>query len=307
MEQQLEQLKTQNNLINELKGAQHKYFTETIKSQFEPVIDKIKQQTQQVKSNNEEMKHIRQQQMNIDKANHELTAAQIQAINQPIIQALEHQKQYLEGQTRINGDQNQVLQKIEDLKTNIAVLKQRADPDLIREHGEEMRELTLRTVPLQIDKRLAEKVNESIIQYENEYRNVIAVGARALGEEFNPDELGTETLRNKLKTKQTETQKKIAKLMGQKEVLDRQIALNKQLEQAKLDRETTKARLEAVGKHSDTYNAALREAAARKAEIETENKKLEDIRAQIADVMNNNADIYQNVLSKFNGLIEIDP
>ena len=91
-----------------------------------------------------------------------------------------------------------------------------------------MRELTLRTVPLQIDKRLAEKVNESNIQYENEYRNVIAVGARALGEEFNPDELGTETLRNKLKTKQTETQKKIAEVLGQKEVLDRQISMNKQ-------------------------------------------------------------------------------
>ena len=307
MNQQLEQLRTQNNLINELKGAQHKYFTETIKSQFEPVIDKIKQQTQQVKSNTDEMKLIRQQQMNIDKANHELTAAQIQAINQPIIQALEHQKQYLEGQMRINGDQNQVLQKIENLKTDISVLKQRADPDLIREHGEEMRELTLRTVPLQIDKRLAEKVNESNIQYENEYRNAIAVGARALGEEFNPDELGTETLRNKLKTKQTETQKKIADILGQKEVLDRQITMNRQLEQAELDRETAKARLEAVGKHSDTYNAALREAALKRAEIEAENKKLADISKQVADVMNNNAGIYQNVLNKFNGLIEIDP
>ena len=307
MDQQLEQSRTQNNLINELKEAQHKYFTETIKSQFEPVIDKIKQQTQQVKSNTDEMKLIRQQQMNVAKANHELTAAQIQAINQPVIQAFEQQKQYLENQMRINGDKNQLLQKIEDLKTDISVLKQRADPSLIRAHGEEMRELTLRTVPLQIDKRLAEKVNDSIIQYENEYRNVIAAGARALGEEFNPDELGTETLRNKLKTKQIETQKKIADIMGQKEVLERQLTMNKQLEQAKLDIETTKARLEAVGKHSDTYNAALRETATRKAEIETENKKLEDIRAQIADVMNNNADIYQNVLNKFNGLIEIDP
>ena len=67
------------------------------------------------------MKLIRQQQMNIDKVNHELTAAQIQAINQPIIQALEQQKQYLEGQMRINGDQNQVLQKIENLKTDIYI------------------------------------------------------------------------------------------------------------------------------------------------------------------------------------------
>ena len=47
----------------------------------------------------------------------------MKAINAPLIQALENQKQQLENTMRVNGDVNGLAQKIEDLKTDIQVLK----------------------------------------------------------------------------------------------------------------------------------------------------------------------------------------
>ena len=300
-------LNAQSNAINDFKDAQKRFIEESLKHHFDGLTTQLDNQTKDIKRMTETQQMMNAEQNKIKNAQFELTEAQIKAINAPLIQALENQKQQLENTMRVNGDVNGIAQKIEDLKTDIQVLKQKATPQQIQEHAEDVREMTLKAAPLQITKRLAEQTNSSNIAYEKLYSDVVESGARALGEDFKIEDIGTPALNEKLKNKNVEIQQKRALIAKQHETINKQLELRKSLENAELEKEIANARLEVVDEHSSSYNNALKIAAKKRVQIENETKKLDEMKKQVEDVQEHHEKMYSDILHKFNSLMEVDP
>ena len=300
-------LNAQSNAINDFKDAQKRFIEESLKHHFDGLTTQLDNQTKDIKRMTETQQMMNAEQNKIKNAQFELTEAQIKAINAPLIQALENQKQQLENTMRVNGDVNGIAQKIEDLKTDIQVLKQKATPQQIQEHAEDVREMTLKAAPLQITKRLAEQTNSSNIAYEKLYSDVVESGARALGEDFKIEDIGTPALNEKLKNKNVEIQQKRALIAKQHEMINKQLEMNKSLENAELEKEIANARLEVVDEHSSSYNNALKIAAKKRVQIENETKKLDEMKKQVEDVQEHHEKMYSDILHKFNSLMEVHP
>ena len=300
-------LNAQSNAINDFKDAQKRFIEESLKHHFDGLTTQLDNQTKDIKRMTETQQMMNAEQNKIKNAQFELTEAQIKAINAPLIQALENQKQQLENTMRVNGDVNGIAQKIEDLKTDIQVLKQKATPQQIQEHAADVREMTLKAAPLQITKRLAEQTNSSNIAYEKLYSDVVESGARALGEDFKIEDIGTPALNEKLKNKNVEIQQKRALIAKQHETINKQLELRKSLENAELEKEIANARLEVVDEHSSSYNNALKIAAKKRVQIENETKKLDEMKKQVEDVQEHHEKMYSDILHKFNSLMEVHP
>ena len=300
-------LNAQSNAINDFKDAQKRFIEESLKHHFDGLTTQLDNQTKDIKRMTETQQMMNAEQNKIKNAQFELTEAQIKAINAPLIQALENQKQQLENTMRVNGDVNGIAQKIEDLKTDIQVLKQKATPQQIQEHAADVREMTLKAAPLQITKRLAEQTNSSNIAYEKLYSDVVESGARALGEDFKIEDIGTPALNEKLKNKNVEIQQKRALIAKQHEMINKQLEMNKSLENAELEKEIANARLEVVDEHSSSYNNALKIAAKKRVQIENETKKLDEMKKQVEDVQEHHEKMYSDILHKFNSLMEVHP
>ena len=300
-------LNAQSNAINDFKDAQKRFIEESLKHHFDGLTTQLDNQTKDIRRMTETQQMMNAEQNKIKNAQFELTEAQIKAINAPLIQALENQKQQLENTMRVNGDVNGIAQKIEDLKTDIQVLKQKATPQQIQEHAADVREMTLKAAPLQITKRLAEQTNSSNIAYEKLYSDVVESGARALGEDFKIEEIGTPALNKKLKNKNVEIQQKRALIAKQHETINKQLELRKSLENAELEKEIANARLEVVDEHSSSYNNALKIAAKKRVQIENETKKLDEMKKQVEDVQEHHEKMYSDILHKFNSLMEVHP
>ena len=300
-------LNAQSNAINDFKDAQKRFIEESLRHHFDGITTQLDNQTKDIKRMTETQQMMNAEQNKIKNAQFELTEAQIKAINAPLIQALENQKQQLENTMRVNGDVNGIAQKIEDLKTDIQVLKQKATPQQIQEHAADVREMTLKAAPLQITKRLAEQTNSSNIAYEKLYSDVVESGARALGEDFKIEDIGTPALNEKLKNKNVEIQQKRALIAKQHEMINKQLELRKSLENAELEKEIANARLEVVDEHSSSYNNALKIAAKKRVQIENETKKLDEMKKQVEDVQEHHEKMYSDILHKFNSLMEVHP
>ena len=300
-------LNAQSNAINDFKDAQKRFIEESLRHHFDGITTQLDNQTKDIKRMTETQQMMNSEQNKIKNAQFELTEAQIKAINAPLIQALENQKQQLENTMRVNGDVNGIAQKIEDLKTDIQVLKQKATPQQIQEHAADVREMTLKAAPLQITKRLAEQTNSSNIAYEKLYSDVVESGARALGEDFKIEDIGTPALNEKLKNKNVEIQQKRALIAKQHETINKQLELRKSLENAELEKEIANARLEVVDEHSSSYNNALKIAAKKRVQIENETKKLDEMKKQVEDVQEHHEKMYSDILHKFNSLMEVHP
>ena len=300
-------LNAQSNAINDFKDAQKRFIEESLKHHFDGLTTQLDNQTKDIKRMTETQQMMNAEQNKIKNAQFELTEAQIKAINAPLIQALENQKQQLENTMRVNGDVNGIAQKIEDLKTDIQVLKQKATPQQIQEHAADVREMTLKAAPLQITKRLAEQTNSSNIAYEKLYSDVVESGARALGEDFKIEDIGTPALNEKLKNKNVEIQQKRALIAKQHETINKQLELRKSLENAELEKEIANARLEVVDVHSSEYNSAIKLAAKKRVQIENETKKLDEMKKQVEDVQEHHEKMYSDILHKFNSLMEVHP
>ena len=300
-------LNAQSNAINDFKDAQKRFIEESLRHHFDGITTQLDNQTKDIKHMTETQQMMNAEQNKIKNAQFELTEAQIKAINAPLIQALENQKQQLENTMRVNGDVNGIAQKIEDLKTDIQVLKQKATPQQIQEHAADVREMTLKAAPLQITKRLAEQTNSSNIAYEKLYSDVVESGARALGEDFKIEDIGTPALNEKLKNKNVEIQQKRALIAKQHEMINKQLEMNKSLENAELEKEIANARLEVVDEHSSSYNNALKIAAKKRVQIENETKKLDEMKKQVEDVQEHHEKMYSDILHKFNSLMEVHP
>ena len=300
-------LNAQSNAINDFKDAQKRFIEESLRHHFDGLTTQLDNQTKDIRRMTETQQMMNSEQNKIKNAQFELTEAQIKAINAPLIQALENQKQQLENTMRVNGDVNGIAQKIEDLKTDIQVLKQKATPQQIQEHAADVREMTLKAAPLQITKRLAEQTNSSNIAYEKLYSDVVESGARALGEDFKIEDIGTPALNEKLKNKNVEIQQKRALIAKQHETINKQLELRKSLENAELEKEIANARLEVVDEHSSSYNNALKIAAKKRVQIENETKKLDEMKKQVEDVQEHHEKMYSDILHKFNSLMEVHP
>ena len=300
-------LNAQSNAINDFKDAQKRFIEESLRHHFDGITTQLDNQTKDIKRMTETQQMMNAEQNKIKNAQFELTEAHIKAINAPLIQALENQKQQLENTMRVNGDVNGIAQKIEDLKTDIQVLKQKATPQQIQEHAADVREMTLKAAPLQITKRLAEQTNSSNIAYEKLYSDVVESGARALGEDFKIEDIGTPALNEKLKNKNVEIQQKRALIAKQHETINKQLELRKSLENAELEKEIANARLEVVDEHSSSYNNALKIAAKKRVQIENETKKLDEMKKQVEDVQEHHEKMYSDILHKFNSLMEVHP
>ena len=300
-------LNAQSNAINDFKDAQKRFIEESLKHHFDGLTTQLDNQTKDIRRMTETQQMMNSEQNKIKNAQFELTEAQIKAINAPLIQALENQKQQLENTMRVNGDVNGIAQKIEDLKTDIQVLKQKATPQQIQEHAADVREMTLKAAPLQITKRLAEQTNSSNIAYEKLYSDVVESGARALGEDFKIEDIGTPALNEKLKNKNVEIQQKRALIAKQHEMINKQLEMKKSLENAELEKEIANARLEVVDEHSSSYNNALKIAAKKRVQIENETKKLDEMKKQVEDVQEHHEKMYSDILHKFNSLMEVHP
>ena len=300
-------LNAQSNAINDFKDAQKRFIEESLKHHFDGLTTQLDNQTKDIRRMTETQQMMNAEQNKIKNAQFELTEAQIKAINAPLIQALENQKQQLENTMRVNGDVNGIAQKIEDLKTDIQVLKQKATPQQIQEHAADVREMTLKAAPLQITKRLAEQTNSSNIAYEKLYSDVVESGARALGEDFKIEDIGTPALNEKLKNKNVEIQQKRAIVAKQHETINKELELRKSLENAELEKEIANARLEVVDEHSSSYNNALKIAAKKRVQIENETKKLDEMKKQVEDVQEHHEKMYSDILHKFNSLMEVHP
>ena len=307
LKQEMDRLQTHSKYLKEFKSAQDKFFDENLRKQFEPAINELKTEANRLKSENDKAKAIHQNHMEVSKAQTELTAEQIKAINEPTIRALQSQKQQLENMLKINGDINGIAEKIENIQTDITLLKQKASPEQIQEYGKNIREATLKTAPLLIDKRLLEKYNELNIQYENEFKGVVEAGVRAFGEDFKQEDIGKPELREKVKTAMIEKQKEFAKVAGQRESIERQISLTKSLEQEKIELAAANARLEMVGDHSSEYNKALIETAKKKVAIEEETRNLEGLTGQMREIKQHSDEVYAKTLKKFNKFMNVDP
>lgn len=302
-----ELLNAQSNAINDFKDKQKQFIEEGLKYHIGGLTKQLDNQTKDIRRMSGLQQTMNDVQNKIKNAQFELTEAQIKAINAPLIQALENQKQQLENTMRVNGDVNGIAQKIEDLKTDIQVLKQKATPQQIQEHAKDVREMALKAAPLQITKRLAEQTNSSNIAYEKLYSDVVESGARALGEDFKIEEIGTPALNEKLKNKNVKIQQQRAIVAKQHEMINKQLELRKSLENAELEKEIANARLEVVDEHSSSYNNALKIAAKKRVQIENETKKLDEMKKQVEDVQEHHEKMYSDILHKFNSLMEVHP
>lgn len=272
--------------LKELKDSEQELIRETIKSEIQPQIQENNKQTQILQNMINNQTLINNQQLELIKSKSGLDETQIKAMTAPIIQKMELQKTQLENMLKKNGDVSGLLQKIENLKTDIEVLKRQTDPELIKAHGEEMREITVnKLVPLEQTKRLAQKTNEANRYYENEYNDAVKEVSQALvGEEFDVSEIGKPELNDRIIKRNVEIQKERATLAKQRELYETNIRLRHSVEEERVKTEETKARLDAVGKHSKEYNAIIVKTAKQKEKMEREGEQYRTIYEQINEL-----------------------
>ena len=299
-------LKTQYEELMKFKNSQADLIKENIKTYYEPMIHQMEAQSQTLSNINTTQQLLHNEQSKLNNAKLELSSAQIKAINEPLIRQLEQQKQQLEGLIKTNGDVNGLYQKIEDLKTNIEVLKQRATPEQIAEHNQEIRDVTLKMAPLQISKRLAEDTYKANLEYEQQLSKLVELGARALGEEFVAKEIGTDTLNNKLKAKQALIQQERAKIAAQTETIQRQIKMQEGLEADKIENAKEQAKLDVIMKHDSDYYKAIYAAGKERAKFEEENNKLRTIGEQISELKDNNEDLFIDTIHNYEDMLAQD-
>ena len=306
LKRQDEILKAQSQVINDFKNAQAKYNEESIKAYYEPMTNQMKSQAEDIQRLNQQQQLINEEQKKVKTAEFQLTEAQIKAINEPQIRMLEDQRQRLENIMKINGDINGIYQKMEDLKTNIELLKQKATPEQIQEHGEEVRQVALAMAPLQVSKRLAERTNTANLEYEKAFSDVVALGAQALGDEFDVNEINTPKLNEKLKLKLDETQKKRAKIAAQREEVERQIKMYEGLENDKVEHAKAQAKLDVIKDHSSDYNKSIYEVGKLRAKYEEESQVLHGLQEQVQQFKQNSNEMYGDTVAQFETILRDD-
>ena len=299
-------LKTQSETLNQFKDAQAKYIQESIKSNMDPMIRQVESQTQNLKNINDTQQMIFNKQQELENKKVQLTEAQVNSIIEPQIRALENQKAALERILKQNGDVNGLYQKIEDLKTQIVMLKQQATPEQIQEHGQEVRSVSLQMAPLQIQKRLAQDTNERNIEFEKLNSEVVELGAKALGEDFNVREIGTPELNEKLKKRSADIQKETAIIAAQKKELERKISMEEGLENDKIEMAKNQAKLDVMKNHSSQYNQAIYETGKERARIEEENQRLTGLTSQLANLKQTHEDLYAGTVTAFQDFLNKD-
>ena len=301
-----EVLKTHYDALKAFKDSHAKLLEQQIKSKFDPVIQQINMQSETLKNINNTQQLLYDEQSKLQNAKVDLTETQIKAIHAPLIKKLEQQKQQLESIMKINGDVNGLYQKIEDLKTNIKMLKQQATEEQIKEHGSEVREVSLKTAPLLISQRLAEQTNNANIAYEKLYADVVDKGVKALGEEFKVVDIGEDALNDKLKTKMEKTQQKIATVSNQLDLIHRQLKMQEGLENNKIALAEAEAKLKAMNDRSSEYGKYIDEAGKQKADMEAQKQELNIIHDQMQQFKQNNNELYENAAATFNEIMDAD-
>ena len=299
-------LRTQSEAIRKFKDSQANLIEQNIKSHFDPMIQQLNMQTQTLSNINNTSQLLYNEQSKLQNANFQLNEAQIKAINEPLIRQLENQKQQLENIIKANGDVNGLYQKMEDIKTQIEVLKQKATPEQIQEHGQEIRDITLAAAPLQISKRLAEQTYNANLEREKQYSRLVELGAQALGEEFNVNDIGKTVLNDKLKTKLENTQKERAIIAAQQKELERQIKMQEGLENDKIENVKLQAKADYLMNHTGEYNQNIYNAGLQKAAFDADNERLHNVSQQLEQLRNTNDDLFVSTLSKFERFINDD-
>ena len=290
-----------------LLNAQQEKMKAEINSIYSPLIQSYEMQSAEIKRKLDEVNQKAEKIKELKNAHAELTKAQIESINAPIIHALQSQKNELENIKRINQTIFDEQQNRARLESDVAVLRQEIDPKQMREHEAQVREERLKTVPVINQKRLLNEVNAIKLDNEKMNRNIIELGVQAFGEDFNPDEIGSDVLTQKIKTSITDLQKKKVNLAAQKETIDVQIRLKKEQEQAERDNQEAQARLEVIKNHSSEYNQSIHESAKAAAMLREETDRLVNINKQLQDMKDSNAEGYMIAVEQLNDVMNQHP
>ena len=226
--------------------------------------------------------------------------------NQPEMIQMQHEIEGMKNQMAINRNELEQVKERERLKTEKALLEQEATPEQIEEHGAKVREQALKTAPLQISKRLAEQTHKANLEYEDQYSKLVELGAQALGEDFHVEDIGTPALNEKLKAKEVEMQKERANIAAQTERIQRQLEMQRGLENDRIEKAKAEAQLDTVMNHDGKYFKAIYAAGTEKYKLEQENKAFRTRAEQIQQLKENNEDLFIDNVHGFEEVLAQD-
>lgn len=223
----------------------------------------------------------------IKNAKFELDKAQIDAINQPILQELESQSEQLKQQYTLNKKQYDEISKQNEIKNKIEQLEQKLDPVKRDEYNDKLKQEKLETHQLELINTKAQTVNNAYMENED-IRSKIITNAARIFPDFNVEDIEKPNFKDRLNIRETELRKQYAELVKQHEQTQRNLEYQKKLEALKIQQEEATARLSVSEAPSPEYLNGINEAVKRKTQIENEIGRLNKLYEDIGEILNTN-------------------
>ena len=230
------------------------------KASIAPGLALLDQRNDDIKRNMELLNKQHQLIKEIKDAQHALTQSQIDAINQPVLNALKSQKQDYDNQYALNQKVFDEIAKQNELRTQIEQRKQVIDPQVRDEFNERLKAEKKETHQLELINAHAESAHKAYLEKEAVRSKIIENAAKVLPD-FKVEDIDKPDFTKKLIDKDAELQRKIAEYSKQQELSERALNARHNEEQMMLEVAESQAKLSAVSTNDAEYMRALKKRA----------------------------------------------